>query len=280
MAKARTADYRNVTDVLLARDPRDIGLPMALMLSFLGHFALLVFLAVFKGFGPFWPPKERPKISLGGGAPSVAMVSLPSTAPPPPAVPEVDLPPPPAPDTVELEEPAIDIPEPGAEIEFRLPEPKKAEKKPPEIKKPEVKAPALKGPKAEAAPAKPTRGTLGLATTAGPGGPGGGLGGDGPPPDPGLVFYAERITSLIGEQWQRPYVTSARGTVLDCVIFFAITRDGRTSEVSIEMSSGIPNMDQSALRAVMDAGRLPPLPPTYKQDELTVSFSFQYTAGE
>ena len=283
MAKARTADLRTVTDVLIHRDKKDVELPLALCLSFLGHFALLVFFTAFHGFG-WWQGKGE-TINLGGGsAVTVTAIDLPSIGAPPTTFPEIDIPEPPAPLDVPMDEPAIDIPEPDAEIEFA---PKPVE---PEVEKPAPKptpkpdAPKPKATKAPPSPkpvkeaAAPSRGTLSVGAGAGDGSGFGG--GSGPPSDPGLAFYAQRVTSLIGEVWHQPYVNATTGTVLETVVYFAISRDGRTSDIAVERTSGIPNMDQSAMRAVMEAGRLPPLPPTFRGDELTVSFSFRFTAGQ
>ncbi|MFN7973680.1 MAG: TonB C-terminal domain-containing protein [Acidobacteriota bacterium] len=267
----RAADLQTVTEILVHRDRLDVGFPLSIAASFIGHIALMIFLSVFQGF--HWARSGK-TLSIGGGE-KVTMVSLPTIGKPP-AAPAVPLPPPPAPATLDIDEPAIDFPDPDAEIEFKLPEaPKpKAEKA---KATPTIAPPAPRLPPPPAAAAKPTKGSLGLIAGAGTSGVGSGAG---PAGDPGLAFYAQRITSLIDERWRRPYVNVGAGTVLETTVYFGIRRDGSTFDISVETPSGIPNMDQSALRAVMDAGRLIPLPPSFPGDDLTVSFKFQYTAGE
>lgn len=277
---ARTAELRSVTEILVHRDRLDVGFPMAIFASFIGHVALLIFLSVFQGF--HWG-HTRTELNLGGGAPEkVTMVSLPTIGQTQ-TVPAIQLPPPPAPATVDVAEPAIDIPSRDAEVEFKLPDPPKP-KTAPKLPTPTATvAAATPAPKLGAnpstVPAKPTKGALGLLTGSGDGSMGIG-GGQGPATDPGLAFYAQRITSLIGEAWRKPYVNVGGGTVLASIVYFGIRKDGTVFGIDVEETSGIPNMDQSAMRAVIDAGRLPPLPPTFTGDELTVSFKFQYTAGE
>ena len=283
-------DFDSVTDVLVHRDKLDIELPISLFGSFIGHFALIVFLSVFQGFNIF---SKGESISLGGGSDIVTVSAIPLSAPPLEAdaadLPDIEIPDAPEPEAIEFDEPALDIPDFDAEVDILPPtkeEPEKVEEKPEPTPVARVTPKAESTPKPKTTPrpkqtpkpaANPGRGALGLAAGSGVGGVGGG---SGPPGDPGLSFYAERVTSLIAEVWHQPYVNAPPGTLLECVIFFSISRDGITRDHAVETSSGIPNMDKSALRAVIDAGQLPPLPPTYRGSELTVSFQFQYRAGQ
>src|SRR6185436_18353322 len=96
-----------------------------------GHFAAFIVLSVFQGF-QWLTDTSRTELNLGGGDPiEVSAITLPPIAPPAsePQVPEVELPPPPEPETVDIEEPAIDIPDIDSEVEFAPPTPPKEEKK-------------------------------------------------------------------------------------------------------------------------------------------------------
>jgi periplasmic protein TonB len=65
----------------------------------------------------------------------------------------------------------------------------------------------------------------------------------------------------------------ARGTSL---IRFTIHRDGSISDATIFQSSGIVTLDNAALRAVLSARTLPPLPDAYTNPTLTMRLSFEY----
>ena len=51
-------------------------------------------------------------------------------------------------------------------------------------------------------------------------------------------------------------------------------RDGRLESIELEQSSGLPSFDPAALRALYAANPLPPLPPAYGKQSLTVHLSF------
>ena len=56
---------------------------------------------------------------------------------------------------------------------------------------------------------------------------------------------------------------------------FHIERDGTISDPEIETSSGLPFVDRAALRAVLAASPLPPLPPEYGGSQLGVHLIFE-----
>jgi TonB family protein len=57
---------------------------------------------------------------------------------------------------------------------------------------------------------------------------------------------------------------------------FTILRDGSVSDVEIEQSSRYAALDLAAQRALLTTRRLPPLPPAFDDDHLTVHLRFQY----
>jgi protein TonB len=59
------------------------------------------------------------------------------------------------------------------------------------------------------------------------------------------------------------------------VITFDILRDGSVKNPQIAQRSGNSTLDYSALRAVMDAGPFPPLPPNYSGSSTNVELRFQ-----
>jgi len=113
-----------------------------------------------------------------------------------------------------------------------------------------------------------------------PAGAGGGRGlslGDGTggapagiPSDFQFTYYVDRMLALIESRWYKP--PSPRGTRARAR--FRILRDGRLEAIVLEESSGQPTFDRAVLRALYAANPLPPLPPAYRKDSLTVHLSF------
>jgi protein TonB len=85
------------------------------------------------------------------------------------------------------------------------------------------------------------------------------------------TIYVERMKSLIGQRWLRPQV--GNGTV--ATISFTIDRDGTIRDAKNEISSGNGTFDRAALRAVLEASPLPPLPFGYNGTYLGVHLTFR-----
>ncbi|MEA2414233.1 MAG: periplasmic protein TonB [Thermoanaerobaculia bacterium] len=85
------------------------------------------------------------------------------------------------------------------------------------------------------------------------------------------TIYVERMKSLIGQRWLRPQV--GNGTV--ATVSFTIDRDGTIREAKNEISSGNGTFDRAALRAVLEASPLPPLPFGYNGTYLGVHLTFR-----
>jgi protein TonB len=69
-------------------------------------------------------------------------------------------------------------------------------------------------------------------------------------------YYIERMLVAISLQWVRPGQPPASPPV----VRFVVQRDGTISDAAIFQSSGVPFADRAALRAVLSAAPLPPLP--------------------
>ena len=82
-----------------------------------------------------------------------------------------------------------------------------------------------------------------------------------------LVLMTERIKSA----WNQN-----QGVAGQTVIKFTIQRDGRLTDATIEKSSGYPALDLTALRAIVVAKQLPPLPAAFPNPTLTVHLNFAY----
>ncbi|MDH4066345.1 MAG: TonB family protein [Acidobacteriota bacterium] len=84
--------------------------------------------------------------------------------------------------------------------------------------------------------------------------------------------YLATMIDLINRNWDSRQ--GAEGTTL---MKFVIERDGRITGVEVERSSGAPALDYFAQRALGLTRQLPPLPPAYTENRLTVHLNFGYS---
>ena len=89
-------------------------------------------------------------------------------------------------------------------------------------------------------------------------------------------WYVQQVNRTVSSHWYRtevdPNVTTARRVYLT----FDIMKDGTPVNVRIEQSSGIPSLDQSAMRALQRIDTFGPLPPGYSGSKVSVEFWFDY----
>jgi TonB family protein len=57
---------------------------------------------------------------------------------------------------------------------------------------------------------------------------------------------------------------------------FTILRDGSVTDVEVTQPSGLPEVDRSALRAVLASNPLPALPPDYSGNKVKVKLYFDF----
>jgi len=90
------------------------------------------------------------------------------------------------------------------------------------------------------------------------------------------AWYVRVVQQKVSENWLKyevdPGVTDA-GRVY---VTFDIKRDGQPTNVQIEQSSGVPSLDQSAVRALQRIDTFGPLPPDYSGNKVSVEFWFDY----
>jgi protein TonB len=101
-----------------------------------------------------------------------------------------------------------------------------------------------------------------------PGGGGVGLG-DNSPFGEQFGAYANTVRNIIAQNW-KPMKASGSPAV---VVTFTIQRNGSITNVKVSQTSGIPSMDFSAQRAVLDA-TLPALPPNFPRSQADVDLKF------
>lgn len=167
------------------------------------------------------------------------------------------------------------------------PEPEKAEpipmKSAPVPKKsvapksvPSPKAPPTPPPPVNAVPfgggGNPNVGYGQFSTQSGPIGAGFGDGAFGSK----YAEYVQAMIRRISQNWIKGLVDSNITRAPKVFISFDIARDGKVSNVSVQQSSGIPSLDNSAMRAIYASNPLQPLPRDYSGSTVNVKFYFEY----
>ncbi|HEX4823193.1 MAG TPA: TonB family protein [Candidatus Polarisedimenticolaceae bacterium] len=185
---------------------------------------------------------------------------------------------PPAPPAAKPEPPAPAPPPKEAHTVKEIPAAPKVKVKPePAVKKKEAPKEQPE-PVKPAAPATEKPAVPGAGTGAGAGakpGPGAATGitasvGNG---DASLNWYGAAVKAALEAAWQKPYLDDQTQTY-SVVVAFEIAKDGTTRDVHVVEPSGVPSLDRSAVRAVMEASPLPAVPPTFAGDVVPVTMRF------
>lgn len=93
------------------------------------------------------------------------------------------------------------------------------------------------------------------------------------------LWYLKIVERKVDDHWATHGI-DLRGMRGDPVVRFTITRDGSLSSVSMEKSSGSPDLDESAVQAVRESSPFPPLPEDFPSNTLDVHFGFSYAQHE
>jgi TonB family protein len=88
-----------------------------------------------------------------------------------------------------------------------------------------------------------------------------------------LGWYAEIVRSRIAQQWLTNGLDS-RSQSQPAIVAFTILRDGSIRDVRVVQSSGNPDINNTAVRAVDQVGQLPPLPAQITDSSITAQFTF------
>ena len=89
-------------------------------------------------------------------------------------------------------------------------------------------------------------------------------------------WYVNAMRNKISENWQKYEIDPRISTSSRCYVTFDITRSGQPTNVRIEQSSGVPSLDQSAVRALQRIDSFGPLPSDYSGSRVSVEFWFDY----
>ena len=91
-----------------------------------------------------------------------------------------------------------------------------------------------------------------------------------------FAYYVQIVNRKVSENWLKyevdPGITDARRVY----VTFDIMRDGHPLNVQLEQSSGVPSLDQSAVRALKRIDTFGPLPVGYSGNSVSVEFWFDF----
>jgi len=90
------------------------------------------------------------------------------------------------------------------------------------------------------------------------------------------AYYVGAVQRRVSENWLKYEVDPRISQSQRVYLTFDISRDGRPSNVQIEQSSGVPSLDQSAVRAIQRIDTFGPLPSDYSGNKVSVEFWFDY----
>jgi len=91
-----------------------------------------------------------------------------------------------------------------------------------------------------------------------------------------FAWYVRVVQQKVSENWLKYEVDPNIAEARRVYITFDVTRDGRPSNVQVEQSSGVPSLDQSAVRALQRIDTFGPLPSDYSGNKVSVEFWFDY----
>jgi protein TonB len=91
-----------------------------------------------------------------------------------------------------------------------------------------------------------------------------------------FAWYVHVVQQKVSENWLKYEIDPRIQEAQRVYVTFDVLRDGRPSDVQIEQSSGVPSLDQSAIRAIQRIDTFGPLPPDYSGNKVSVEFWFDF----
>src|SRR6202167_2410312 len=90
-------------------------------------------------------------------------------------------------------------------------------------------------------------------------------------------WYVQIIQRKVSENWLKYEVDPSIAGAERVYITFDVARDGHPFNVQVEQSSGIPSLDQSAVRALQRIDTFGTLPADYSGSKISVEYWFDYS---
>jgi periplasmic protein TonB len=91
-----------------------------------------------------------------------------------------------------------------------------------------------------------------------------------------FAYYVDVVRRKVSDNWLKYEVDPRINDARRVYIYFEINRSGQPSNIRVEQSSGIPSLDQSAVRALQRIDTFGPLPAGYNGNYVAVEFWFDY----
>jgi periplasmic protein TonB len=89
-------------------------------------------------------------------------------------------------------------------------------------------------------------------------------------------WYVDAVRSRISSNWLLSTISPSILSAPRVYVHFDILNDGTITNVQVAQSSGIPEVDRSAVRAVLASNPVGPLPPGYSGSKVSVEFYFDF----
>jgi protein TonB len=89
-------------------------------------------------------------------------------------------------------------------------------------------------------------------------------------------WYVDAVRRKVSENWMKYEIDPSISAARRVYITFDILRDGSATNIQLEQSSGVPSLDQSAVRALQRIDTFGPLPNDYSGNRVSVEFWFDY----
>lgn len=122
----------------------------------------------------------------------------------------------------------------------------------------------------------PVSGPYGMFNAGGAKGGFGFTGGGGGDFGSRYAWYVRIVQQKVSENWLKYEIDPSIHDARRVYITFEITRNGQPANVQIEQSSGVPSLDQSAVRALQRIDTFGALPNDYAGNRVSVEFWFDY----
>jgi protein TonB len=87
-------------------------------------------------------------------------------------------------------------------------------------------------------------------------------------------WYVQAVRNRVSSNWLLSTISPSLLSAPRVYVDFDVNRDGSISNARVTQSSGIPEVDRSALRAVLASNPLAPLPADYSGNKVSVEFYF------
>jgi TonB family protein len=122
---------------------------------------------------------------------------------------------------------------------------------------------------------------FGTGSGGGGGGTGSGTGGGAGEPFGVTAFpftyYLQFLSDKISSSWFTSLVDPGVSGQFQTQVYFKIYRNGQVADLKVEVSSGVPSFDLSALRAIQTASPFAPLPSEYDGQYLGIHLIFEHS---